>query len=185
MRAGAGGTSPVDRRRSHLERFLGTPKAGQATPTRLRFLVPHLLLAAGAIPGGEPPGSVIFWRGALAKHTAIIGSQSAGLEGVTLSRQTPGIARLADGVGRAPRLDHAGLVAETARFVPPGARKLDESILPAMSEMAESFAAFFVSSAGFLALGSFVPSLLPDVRRCNCIGGDDYSGAQTQPLTAQ
>jgi hypothetical protein len=52
-----------------------------------------------------------------------------------------------------------------------------------MSEMAESFAPFFASNTGFLARGSFVPSPLPVVRRCDCIGGDDYSGAQTQPLT--
>ena len=154
-------------------------------PTRLRLWVPRLPLAAGAIPGGEPPGSVILWRGALAKHTGIIGSQSAGLEGVTLSRQTPGIARLADGLGRAPRLDHAGLVAETARFVPPGARSLMNQFLATMSEMAESFAPFFASITEFLAPGSFVPSFLPHVRRCDCIGGHDYSGAQTQPLTTQ
>jgi hypothetical protein len=34
---------------------------------------------------------VIFWRGALAKHKGIIGTRSAGLEGVTRSRQTPGV----------------------------------------------------------------------------------------------
>jgi hypothetical protein len=62
-------------------------KPGRGCLPGFRFLMPRLRLAAGAIPGGEPPGSMIVWRGALAKHTGIIGSRLAGLECVTLSRQ--------------------------------------------------------------------------------------------------
>jgi hypothetical protein len=73
---------------------------------------------------------------------------------------------------------------------PPGSSRpvrgsLMSQFLPTMSEMAESFAPFFASNTEFLAPGSFVPSLLPVVRRCDCIGGHDHSGAQTQPFTTQ
>jgi hypothetical protein len=53
-----------------------------------RLSMPRLQLAAGAIPGGEPPGSRMVWRGALAKHAGVIGSRPSGLERVTLSCRT-------------------------------------------------------------------------------------------------
>jgi hypothetical protein len=48
-------------------------KPGRGRLPGFRMWVPRLPLAAGAIPGGEPSGSSMVWRGALAKHTAVIG----------------------------------------------------------------------------------------------------------------
>ena len=73
---------------------------------------------------------------------------------------------------------------------PPGSSRpvpgsLMNQFLATMSEMAESFAPFLASNTEFLAPGSFGPSPSPVVRRCDCIGGHDHSGAQRQPFTTQ